>query len=351
MNFRSASLFLATSYCLITATTARAATLHWLVAHDPSDQYVSTLVQKHADAINQKTKNALTVAVETYPKEIWANPGTWNTHWEKAYEKVMSGEVDVVQIPYYAFGSVFRDQAHVERAVTGAFGQDLLARVRESTGGKLRAFAFAYSGGFRILATTKPVRTAEDFVGLRVLDETDLPADKSMPIANSFRAFGATEVHFQPDLYQMMKDGKVEGLATTYKELLGFMPPYGTYKPVAVTDDHMFLFTTLLVMNEASYQKLSAEQKELLTKNLVELATEEREAFSKGAEEIKRNILPKRGVSVTHLSAADREKLRTKAEPLYKWFRTLKGGAELLEKAKSTDGSTLAEINSTAKGQ
>ena len=94
-------LALALVNLLPAGASAHAATLRWLVAHDPSDHYVLGLVKKHAQALTSKSRKSLRVKVETLPEKSWKTPAAWIEHWKVAFQKVQDGNVDVAQIPYF----------------------------------------------------------------------------------------------------------------------------------------------------------------------------------------------------------------------------------------------------------
>ncbi|MGE3262678.1 MAG: TRAP transporter substrate-binding protein [Bacteriovoracia bacterium] len=330
--------------------------ISWIFAHGPLDQQVLGMMKKYARLISEKSDSTLKVDLKYFPETQWESGRGWAYRWSDAFKKISSGEIDIGQIATDTLGTstpaldvmdlpfLFRDHDHVEKVLTGEIGKGLLAQIAASSGGRLHAFAFTYSGGFRVVASTKKILTAEDFKARSTLDGTSYPraAEYSYRM-ETLKAFGAKVVELKEAIATLgtpetkkglFSKGPIDTFIGPYKELLYEMKVPGVPKPKFITDDNLNLFTTVIVMREDSFQKLSPEQQKVLTAEIEKMAKEERVLFIRQAQEAKKQLI-KKGLVITSFNASEREKLEKLAAPVYAKFKEIPGGAELIEKIKS----------------
>jgi C4-dicarboxylate-binding protein DctP len=106
-------------------------------------------------------------------------------------------EFEVFDIPY-----IIPDKAALTRITKGPIGQGLLAKL-DAKGIKGLAY---WDNGFKIMSANKPLRTPEDFHGLKMRIQSSKVLEAQM------RALGATpQVMAFSDVYQALQTGVVDG--------------------------------------------------------------------------------------------------------------------------------------------
>jgi TRAP-type C4-dicarboxylate transport system substrate-binding protein len=83
---------------------------------------------------------------------------------------------------------LFRDHDHAAHVLEGQIGQSLMNGLAEKS--NIQGLAFTYSGGYRMIAATKPINTVADLKGLKVR------IAKSPVAEDSFLAVGAVPVPY-----------------------------------------------------------------------------------------------------------------------------------------------------------
>jgi|GEM_PF-6318318 len=156
-------------------------TIKWYVVHARDYREYNEQLVLFGARLFEKTGGALKVEF------VYSNIGSG---WRDAaaerdgYQRVTSGEYDVSQLGVDTLGAkvvsypyVFRNYDHAEAVWRGPIGKKLLESIATNSGNQLEAMAFSYSGGFRALVGSRPVRCAEDVKGAKVLVEQGLSPD------------------------------------------------------------------------------------------------------------------------------------------------------------------------------
>lgn len=333
--------------CLVPQTSFGATQqLKWLFAHGPLDPKVLELVTKYSKRVSDRSQNEMKVTVEQFPESTWQSSPGWVYRWNAAFNKLMNGEADIVQLATEELVSkdplfevfdlpfLFKNQDHLERVMTSDVAKSLLERVPAATGGKVRAFAFTYSGGFRVLATDRELTSAKSFKGLRATRENYRGSFDVMR-AEMFKLFGSSleDVIVSPGFFGPGAN-KVDLVQIPYKDVLVYKELTGM-KPRFISDDHISVFTTVILMNEGAFQALSEKNKAILTEEINDLAKTERAAFVKINGDAKRDLPKLLGTKVRSLPAGEVAKLKKMAEPIYTKFNALPGGADLVNRVSA----------------
>lgn len=334
--------------------------LKWLFAHGPSDPIVLDLVKQHSANLNSKSGGQLNVVVEELPEDTFISPktgwsaGGWTGRWGVALKRLLAGEIDLVQIDtaelvkfdktleVFELPFLFNNEEHAEKVLAGEVGEGLLERVKLASKGKIRAFAFTYSGGFNVLASSKELKTSEDIKNFRML--RDAPAGGSANHAmraDVFSSFGASLISFprlENYLYSApshFNKGRLDGVLYSYKDVMAFLEnSSGTFNPKFISENRWGLFTTIILMNESSYQKLSDKNKKIIKQEAIDLAVKERKLFVDAAQ-ASRGRLERMGIKISKLSAGEEKKLLVRAKPVFDEFKKLPGGEALLKSISS----------------
>jgi tripartite ATP-independent transporter DctP family solute receptor len=157
-------------------------------------------------------------------------------------------ETKVVSLPY-----VFKDVEHMHRVMDGPVGDDILAAF-EPHGYVGLAF---YDGGSRSFYNSqKPIKSIDDLKGMKVrVMQSDIFVDMMSALGAN-----ATPMPFG-EVYSALQTGVIDGAENNWPsyESTGHYEVAGYY-----TLDHHLIVPEVLVMSKASWEKLSAEEQEIV---------------------------------------------------------------------------------------
>lgn len=157
-------------------------------------------------------------------------------------------ETKVVSLPY-----VFKDVSHMHRVMDGPVGDDILAAF-EPHGYVGLAF---YDGGSRSFYNSqKPIKSIDDLKGMKVrVMQSDIFVDMMSALGAN-----ATPMPFG-EVYSALQTGVIDGAENNWPsyESTGHYEVAGYY-----TLDHHLIVPEVLVMSKASWDKLSAEEQDIV---------------------------------------------------------------------------------------
>lgn len=157
-------------------------------------------------------------------------------------------ETKVVSLPY-----VFKDVSHMHRVMDGPVGDDILAAF-EPHGYIGLAF---YDGGSRSFYNSqKPIKSIDDLKGMKVrVMQSDIFVDMMSALGAN-----ATPMPFG-EVYSALQTGVIDGAENNWPsyESTGHYEVAGYY-----TLDHHLIVPEVLVMSKASWDKLSAEEQDIV---------------------------------------------------------------------------------------
>ncbi len=276
----SAALLAPLSVILAAPSAARASTaekpkvIRWIVAHDRGSSFFDQLLDTYAQKLEKKSGGALKV-------EFIASKAPDTQLDAAAYQQVLNGGADMSQlsaaragVPIFDAPFVFRNYDHAEAVFNGPVGKKLLNGVSESSQGRLKGYAFTYSGGYRILVGSKPLNRLSDLKGLKVRRETASAA--------FLGELGAKRVDVGPEVRERpiaavlsgaldLEETEVNRLALVQRD----HPELVKGISYANLTRHRMYVTSILA-NEKFLAGLTAEQRRLLGEWVEELATDER---------------------------------------------------------------------------
>jgi len=267
--------------------------------------------QRFADLVKERSKGSIGVKLF---------PGGQMGGEKDIVEAIKIGEVEmgvlgtypiVSLTPEYSFFDapfVFRDKDHVYKAWNGKLGDEVREIFRKDHG--IRALGMM-GRGYRHITSNKPINSIDDLQGMK------MRMGQSKPFIDAFSAIGAVVVPIAlPELFTSLKLGVVEASDGPFDQIYTFKLQEAQ-KYIALTG-HLYA-TSLWLMNDAFYNGLSDEQKQIVD-------TAAKEALAYGDE----------------LSAASEKELRAKLEDAGMQFTT-PDLAPLMAKAKPAIDQLFAE--------
>lgn len=212
----------------------------------------------------------------------------------------------VLDLPF-----LFRDHFHAQAVLEGPIGQRLLAGLDQS---KVKAFAFTYSGGYRVISSReKRIQSVGDFKGMMIRTSPN-------PVAQAtFRQLGAKPIPMPHDEgIQQVKKGSIVAAETTVAR---FDEAQQRATPI-MNDTQHSLFLTAMLMNGKFFSSLSKEHQAIVERAATAAARSERED-SLADEANLRAAFGKSGVKVVRLPDSEVKKMKEITRPVYKEFEPL----------------------------
>lgn len=306
-------------------------TIRWVIFHEPIDLFLRT-ANAFCDEIKQATNGR--IEIEVYTQKEYADKFKNGSRFE-SMALMASGEVQMSQMyvakiaesrveDFYALELpfLFRDHDHAARVLEGEIGKTLLGKtLPEKT--SVRGLAFTYSGGYRVMASSKQVKTAEDLKGLTLGIATN-------PVfADMAKAFGCDYKSIPQKLAPITAHEKNElrELASQVDTVQTTLPRYSIEANADihshVTDTRHSLYLTTIVINENFWNSLSVEDQMIIGQAALNSARKERAWSIEDAEKITNNRAEqeKLGIKTYHtLSNQEAAKLEKSVDGLYKKY-------------------------------
>ncbi|MBI3548926.1 MAG: TRAP transporter substrate-binding protein [Elusimicrobia bacterium] len=217
--------------------------------------------------------------------------------------RVYEHRLNVFDMPY-----VVKDYAHAKRVIEGPIGERLAERLPNNG---ITNLAYTYSGGFRVLASKRPV-TRETLRGLKVA-MTQIPIE-----IEQFKAWGAVSVPTpKEDFPAAVKSGEAEAVEITWNCYEG-TPGLPALLP-HVTEMGNNFYVTMMLVNSKFLASLPEMDRAAVVTAAKEAAAFERDVTIKGNEQIKERHL-KKGGHVATMPQSDRDILAKASEPVIEEF-------------------------------
>lgn len=230
--------------------------LRWVLAHEPPVVFEEAAAE-FGRLLLEKTDGELAARL-IMADEFAAARGQDFVGRTELVEMVQRGEIEMAHCYTAALGTVhgplqaielpflFQSYEHAERVFEGPVAQRLMSGL---PGVGLRGIGFAYSGGYRVIATRgRALRRLEDFRGLR-LRTAGNPAPAALHASLGASAVGAPLV----DIRRLVEEDRIDGCELTRVRFraLGLETVFDT-----MNDTGHSLFTTMTVANEAWFRAL-----------------------------------------------------------------------------------------------
>ena len=300
-------------------------TLRWVLAHEPIEIFIRA-ANRFARSISEKTDGAVEIEIlscEEYAKKYHGLDRVNTQYRYELMKHLEEGQLEMTQLYTTTLGShyykdllavdmpfVFSDHDHVARVLDGEIGDSL----RDGFASKTNAqpLCFTYSGGFRVLPSSKKIENLSELAGEKVRTGSEVSAE-------TFKALGCEVVPnlLIEDIGAAIGDGRIVAGESTYPRLYGSeqtIQPSKTAKAVINTEHSLFLTTVLI--NKDIWASFDAELQQFMLEAAHEAAIEERREALLDIEKNKAR-LESDGVDVVYLSQADMEDMRERTEVVY----------------------------------
>lgn len=199
---------------------------------------------------------------------------------------------------------LFSDYRQVDTTLDGAVGRDLLSDLDKSG---LHGLVFMDSG-FRIFTSNRPLSGLSDFRKLRVRVMQN-------EIYTSFiELLGATPIPSAvTKINEMAARGYIDAADRSYPTYFEFH--LDQVQKYVLESNHAYA-AEAMVINEAFYRRLSAQQQQIVLAAARKARDVQRRRFRDLSRQVKA-ACGRDGIAITYLSAADRDKMRAACAPIY----------------------------------
>lgn len=293
----------------------------WVIAHEPIGLFLK-VADAFAKEVNEKTNGMFEIEVlslsdyaEKYNdgKKITKydlmdliNSGAIEmshiyTTWLADYNK----DLHALDLPF-----LFRDHGHADAVLEGEIGAELLAGVAKNS--NMKAMAFTYSGGYRVVPANFEADSVEAWAGQTVR------TSRSPVAVETFKLLGAEpKEHIAlEEMNEFADRGEITAGESTYVRVF----PLDQYKSFKyVNDTAHSLFLTSIIVNQDFMAGFSEEVQEIMATAAFNAARKERR---ESVADIP-NILAQceaEGVKVVKMDAEQEAKFREVTSQVYEKF-------------------------------
>lgn len=310
--------------------------LRWVLAHVPYDLFLRS-ANAFAKAIHERTNGA--IEVEILGKDEWCEKynGGRGIHNFRLLQKLQNGEFEMSQTystilgqlnsDFYALDMpfLFENHDHATRVLDGNVGKYLLKRLAKTS--NARGLAFTYSGGYKMIAANKEIKSIADLNGMH-LRCGHSPVSKA-----TFESIGATTEALGVDGFvDAMHAESVEGGENVF-------PRYFRSKVDEVTDtvsvSNHALFLTSIIINKDIWESLTDEQRDIIEECARVAAVEERQESLRDNVEVRQRC-EQQGIRVIDWSQDAVEEFKTAVEPVYEQFSNFFSDKKLIDRIKKS---------------
>jgi tripartite ATP-independent transporter DctP family solute receptor len=187
-------------------------------------------------------------------------------------------ELNVFNLPF-----MFRDDAHMEKVIDGPIGQEMLKKLTDHPTANLIGLCWMNAGTRNVYNSKKPIQTVEDLKGLKI-------RMMGNPVfVDTMNSLGGNGVSMGFDqLINAMQTGVVDGAENNY-------PTYESgqhyrYAKYYSKTGHLMI-PEILVFSKRTWNTLSKEDQELLSKLAKEAQQEERQLwYDREKESLKKMV-------------------------------------------------------------
>jgi TRAP-type C4-dicarboxylate transport system substrate-binding protein len=256
-------------------------TLNWVLAHEPYHVFIKA-AKSFAEEVYAETNGEYkinVVSLSEWNKLSQTNLTNHTTDREKIINLIDDGTIDLATVYASTLGKfdndinalampfLFNNHEEASNIIDGQIGQHLLSKIAKRK--NIRGLTFTYSGGFKIIPSTKAIETLEDFYRL------DLSCTNNAVSIGTIEAVGANPVPAMiEDIAKKLSIGEIDGGETTYTRY--FILEQDKYTKY-INDNEHSLFLTSLVINEQLWQSLSSEVQQVFSRAAMRAAKIERE--------------------------------------------------------------------------
>lgn len=309
--------------------------IRWVLAHEPIDLFLRA-ANRFSKEIIEKTNGQIEIEVMTLSQyeQKYANGKKVTKH--DLLDLMESGEIEMSQMYTTTLGKfnkdmfvldmpfLFRNHEHAASVLEGQIGKGLMAGLAKVS--NIQGLAFTYSGGYRMIAATKPIHTVEDLKGLKVR------VAKSPVAEDCFTAVGAIPVPMElEEINEAIGQELIDGGESTYPR---FYSMKQNEVSQFVNDTQHSLFLTSILVGKNFWNTLDPQLQSLMTEAALIAASIERK---ESVEDIKiiQNKCKEDGIAIVTLSLAEQDKFKVATQSVYTKYKSFFTDG-LVDKIKQT---------------
>jgi len=281
-------------------------TIKWLLFHEPAELFIRT-AEHFEKEINRLTGDRYVIEIlklEDYnnkynngkPCDPLAELRENRVQMSQLYANTLAA-TEATDFFALALPFLFRDHDHCAKVLEGEIGQELMTHLHDKL--QVKGLSFTYSGGYKCMATNKPITSIDQFNGM-----TANLAIPSPVFTEMFKALGMSMAGDDASLTQ-----------TT-------LPRYhveASKSQKHVIDTQHSMYLTTILMNDNMWNDLSVSDQMHFREAAKICARAERAKSVADAEEIKTDASKQadRGIeTMKDLPSVELEKLRAKLVPV-----------------------------------
>lgn len=309
--------------------------IRWVLAHEPIDLFLRA-AHRFSQEMMAKTNGQIHIEVMTISQyEARYSPNKKVTKHD-LLDLMEAGEIEMSQMYTTTLGKfnkdmfaldmpfLFRNHDHAANVLEGQIGQSLMNGLAEKS--NIQGLAFTYSGGYRMIAATKPINTVADLKGLKVR------IAKSPVAEDSFLAVGAVPVPMElEEINSAIGADLIDGGESTYPRFYSMKQnEVSSY----INDTQHSLFLTSILVAKKFWNKLDPQMQKLMSDAAVVAAHIERKESVDDVKVIQ-DKCKQDGISVVTLNADEQAKFKTATEGVYTKYENF-FTTGLIQKIKQT---------------
>lgn len=215
-------------------------------------------------------------------------------------------ELNVLQMPY-----IYVDSAHMWRVLDGRIGEEFLRIVSDISENEMIALSWYDAGARNFYNNVKPITCLEDIAGMKIrVQESEMMAD----VVEALGAVACPSGY--ADVYANLERKLVDGAENNWPSYEA-MQHYEVAKYYTV-DEHTRV-PELQICSEHTWNKLSAEDQEIIRECARASALYERQLWSR-REEMSRQTAIAHGTEVVELSSEEKQRFQTAVSEVYEKY-------------------------------
>jgi TRAP-type C4-dicarboxylate transport system substrate-binding protein len=293
----------------------------WLIHHEPVELFLRT-AESFSDEIKRLTGNRIQIDIITETKFINDNGGMYYNPVSLLQDGVMdmcqfySGQLGQRQATdFYSLDLpfLFSDHEHAARVFDGDVGKHLLeTHLPEKT--KVRGLAFAYSGGYRVFASSKKINCPDD------MKDTTMAFHRNPIFKDVAKAFGGHAKLKLGTTHTKLENDHIEDCEIIHTTLPRYQHDAvrGLHKYVSCANHSMFL--TALVVSEKFWSTLTIEDQMHMRSAALHAARLERSWTIADSEKVYGSKNEQEKLGIEDLSVMDEENITALKESSVKIY-------------------------------
>ena len=297
--------------------------IRWVLAHEPIELFLRA-GRRFSDEIYAKTNGDVEIEIMTVSEYSAKYNGGKPVNRLELLDLMNAGKIEMSQMYTTSLAKfekdmsaldlpfLFRNHDHASKVLDGPIGKDLFSKLAQKS--NIQGLAFTYSGGFRMIAGTKPIQKIEDFKGLKI-------RTAHSPVAEAtFRAVGAEPVPMNlEDLNEEIGSGNLHGGESTYPR---FFSMKQNEVSTVVSDTQHSLFLTSILVNSKFWNSLNEDLRQIMQNSAQVAAIQERKESIDDISNVQ-NQCKEAGISIVTLPEAEKNQFKSATAKVYEQFEPI----------------------------